>query len=80
MEPLALQYPPFFYSNPVYLLDQPLREEARWNLLPEMDNKTRSLIRTELRDWLPGEYKQVRGISSFFILFLPCCCLHLRIP
>jgi len=32
--------------NPVYLLDQPLREEARWNLLPEMEHKTRSLVRT----------------------------------
>jgi len=53
----------FVESNPVYLLDQPLREEARWNLLPEMDNKTRSLIRTELRDWLPGEYKQVRAVD-----------------
>ncbi len=49
--------------NPVYLLDQPLREEARWNLLPEMDNKTRSLVRTELRDWLPAEYRQVRAVD-----------------
>lgn len=53
----------FVESNPVYLLDQPLREEARWNLLPEMDNKTRALVRTELRDWLPGQYQQIRAVD-----------------
>uniref|UniRef100_UPI002FE4FAEB COXEG7 n=1 Tax=Euglena gracilis TaxID=3039 RepID=UPI002FE4FAEB len=53
----------FVDSNPVYLLDQPLREEARWNLLPEMDHKTRSLVRTELRDWLPAEYRQTRAVD-----------------
>lgn len=53
----------FVDANPVYLLDQPLREEARWNLLPEMDHKTRSLVRTELRDWLPAEYRQVRAVD-----------------
>jgi len=53
----------FVDSNPVYLLDQPLREEARWNLLPEMEHKTRSLVRTELRDWLPTEYRQYRAVD-----------------
>jgi len=48
----------FVDSNPVYLLDQPWREEARWNRIEEMDNRTRAVVRSELRAWLPQEYQQ----------------------
>jgi hypothetical protein len=51
----------FIDSNPVYLLDQPLREEARWNTLQEMDNTTRAAVRTELRNWLPEDFRQVKA-------------------
>lgn len=51
----------FVDSNPVYLLDQPLREEARWNLLEDMENRTRAAVRKELQSWLPAEYQQHRA-------------------
>lgn len=48
----------FVDSNPVYLLEQPWREEARFNRLAEMDNRTRAVVRQELRSWLPQELQQ----------------------
>jgi hypothetical protein len=48
----------FVDSNPVYLLEQPLREEARWNLTEEMENRTRAAVRTDLRNFLPVQYQQ----------------------
>eukprot|EP00996_Jenningsia_fusiforme_P002281 NODE_3116_length_1044_cov_34.438191_g2863_i0.p1 GENE.NODE_3116_length_1044_cov_34.438191_g2863_i0~~NODE_3116_length_1044_cov_34.438191_g2863_i0.p1 ORF type:complete len:302 (+),score=61.41 NODE_3116_length_1044_cov_34.438191_g2863_i0:57-962(+) len=51
----------FVDSNPVYLLDQPLREEARWNTLAEMDNTTRAQVRSELRNWLPEDFRQQKA-------------------
>eukprot|EP01010_Urceolus_cornutus_P000618 NODE_1136_length_1086_cov_252.773385_g869_i0.p1 GENE.NODE_1136_length_1086_cov_252.773385_g869_i0~~NODE_1136_length_1086_cov_252.773385_g869_i0.p1 ORF type:complete len:339 (-),score=119.16 NODE_1136_length_1086_cov_252.773385_g869_i0:69-1016(-) len=51
----------FVDANHPFLLDQPLREEARWNVIQEMDNNTRVAVRNELRDWVPTEYRQVRA-------------------
>lgn len=51
----------FVDSNPVYLLEQPLREEARWNMIEEMDNTTRAAVRTDLRNFLPSQYQQVKA-------------------
>eukprot|EP01001_Neometanema_parovale_P007566 NODE_3866_length_1152_cov_76.270165_g3679_i0.p1 GENE.NODE_3866_length_1152_cov_76.270165_g3679_i0~~NODE_3866_length_1152_cov_76.270165_g3679_i0.p1 ORF type:complete len:315 (+),score=92.54 NODE_3866_length_1152_cov_76.270165_g3679_i0:56-1000(+) len=51
----------FVESNPVFTLEQPLREEARWNTMAQMDSVTRASVRTALRNWLPTEYRQVKA-------------------
>eukprot|EP00993_Chasmostoma_nieuportense_P001941 NODE_2779_length_1093_cov_952.962733_g2649_i0.p1 GENE.NODE_2779_length_1093_cov_952.962733_g2649_i0~~NODE_2779_length_1093_cov_952.962733_g2649_i0.p1 ORF type:complete len:314 (-),score=84.09 NODE_2779_length_1093_cov_952.962733_g2649_i0:96-1037(-) len=51
----------FVDSNPPFLLEQPLREEARWNEPADMDLVTRAQVRNELREWLPTELQQRRA-------------------